>query len=108
VVLLFFIASPSNAGMLKDKELLDTWGKALIQIESGSNRSERGFGVVISAEGHVLTAAHVVANAPAGSLFGRLVPPSGQPSQPENSPCPPSALVRQIGWVEEGRISGSS
>jgi protein O-GlcNAc transferase len=22
--------------------------------------------------------------------------------------CPPSALVRQIGWVEEGRISGSS
>jgi PIN domain len=24
------------------------------------------------------------------------------------SPCPPSALMRQIGWVEEGRISGSS
>jgi len=23
-------------------------------------------------------------------------------------PCPPSALMRQIGWVEEGRISGSS
>jgi hypothetical protein len=23
-------------------------------------------------------------------------------------PCPASALVRQIGWVEEGRISGSS
>ena len=22
--------------------------------------------------------------------------------------CPPSALMRQIGWVEEGRISGSS
>ena len=22
--------------------------------------------------------------------------------------CPPSALARQIGWVEEGRISGSS
>jgi putative flavoprotein involved in K+ transport len=22
--------------------------------------------------------------------------------------CPPSALVRQIGWVEKGRISGSS
>src|SRR5262245_42468773 len=22
--------------------------------------------------------------------------------------CPPSALTRQIGWVEEGRISGSS
>jgi len=22
--------------------------------------------------------------------------------------CPPSAVMRQIGWVEEGRISGSS
>jgi DNA invertase Pin-like site-specific DNA recombinase len=22
--------------------------------------------------------------------------------------CPPSALMRQVGWVEEGRISGSS
>jgi hypothetical protein len=22
--------------------------------------------------------------------------------------CPPSALMRQIGWVKEGRISGSS
>jgi transcriptional regulator with XRE-family HTH domain len=22
--------------------------------------------------------------------------------------CPPSVLMRQIGWVEEGRISGSS
>ena len=22
--------------------------------------------------------------------------------------CPPSALMRQFGWVEEGRISGSS
>ncbi len=22
--------------------------------------------------------------------------------------CPPTALMRQIGWVEEGRISGSS
>jgi hypothetical protein len=22
--------------------------------------------------------------------------------------CPPSALMGQIGWVEEGRISGSS
>jgi hypothetical protein len=25
-----------------------------------------------------------------------------------NPDCPPSALVRQIGWVEKGRISGSS
>jgi hypothetical protein len=27
---------------------------------------------------------------------------------PAPSECPPSALMRQIGWVEEGRISGSS
>jgi hypothetical protein len=26
----------------------------------------------------------------------------------QRSDCPPSALMRQIGWVEEGRISGSS
>ena len=26
----------------------------------------------------------------------------------EHVACPPSALMRQIGWVEEGRISGSS
>jgi hypothetical protein len=26
----------------------------------------------------------------------------------EGRNCPPSALMRQIGWVEEGRISGSS
>jgi S1-C subfamily serine protease len=98
VVLLFFIASPSNAGMLKDKELLDTWGKALIQIESGSNRSERGFGVVISAEGHVLTAAHVVANAPAGSLFGRLVPPQ-RSAKPAREQSVSAVSTRETDWV---------
>lgn len=28
--------------------------------------------------------------------------------RPDVDSCPPSALMRQIGWVEEGRISGSS
>jgi ABC-type sugar transport system permease subunit len=31
-------------------------------------------------------------------IFWRIILPN----------CPPSALMRQIGWVEEGRISGSS
>ena len=40
-------------------------------------------------------------------------PPKPTPTEPPktanaNPICPPSALMRQIGWVEEGRISGSS
>ena len=42
---------------------------------------------------------------------GYLVPPGDITAPSESSltaSCPPSALVRQIEWVEEGRISGSS
>ena len=31
-----------------------------------------------------------------------------QINKTDRNDCPPSALMRQIGWVEEGRISGSS
>jgi ABC transporter substrate binding protein len=51
---------------------------------------------------------------PLGSgLVANLARPGGNVTglsltSPELAGCPPSALMRQIGWVQEGRISGSS
>jgi Zn-dependent protease len=41
-------------------------------------------------------------------LFGTILMPAVLLLVRSPVLCPPSALVRQIGWVEEGRISGSS
>ena len=70
-MLLVVVAGPSRADLMTNDRLRQERFPAVILIEDGNGH--KGYGVVVSGEGHVLTVAHV-AGGGTPKLYGRAIP----------------------------------